>query len=199
MKIYVVRHWQDRDNKKWILNWHRNSSLTFKWKKQAKKLAKLIKDKWLVFKKIYSSPLKRANKTAKIISKIINWPKVEIMNDLIERDFWELSWKPYSMIKKLCKNIIETKDIVFFLDPKNWETFPQTLKRAKNVLNFLNKTYSDNDNVLLVCHWDIAKMLYSAYYDIERKDALDNFYLTNTDMIILEKWRNPQNVYVFDM
>ena len=68
LNIYITRHGQDLDNEKGILNGHRDNDLSLLGLNQAKELASLIAEKSLIFDKIYSSPLRRAFQTAKIIA-----------------------------------------------------------------------------------------------------------------------------------
>ena len=70
MKIYLARHGQDEDNLNGILNGHRNKPLTSIGLNQAEALAGMIKENNIHFDVIYSSPLRRAFKTAEIISYI---------------------------------------------------------------------------------------------------------------------------------
>jgi len=185
LKIFVVRHGENQDNFDGILNWHRDLPLTEKWKNQAKVLGLDILNQGIVFDKIFSSPLLRAKQTAEIVSKTILWPKVEIIDALIERDFGVMTGKGINDIKKLCfPDIIETDKVIYFLKPDWWETFPDLLKRAKKVLDFLKSEFLDW-NILLVCHGDIGKMLYAVYCGLEREVVLRNFHFDNWKMLIL--------------
>lgn len=87
LKLYLVRHGQDRDNKNDILNGRRNEPLTEKGIKQAKRLAERIKAGKVSFDVVYSSPLWRAYKTADIITDLLGINAPEVLLDLIERDF----------------------------------------------------------------------------------------------------------------
>jgi len=186
LKIYVVRHGQDEDNFDGILNWHRDRSLSEKWVLQAKDLANKIKWFGLDFDVVYVSPLKRAKETAQILIEEKNSDFV-VLDNLIERDFGVMSWKKIEDIKKLCSpNILSTEKVDYFLDPEGAETFPDLLKRAKIVLNYIENKHK-KWNILLVCHGDIWKMLYAAFYNLFWKSVLKSFYFGNSDMILLDK------------
>lgn len=148
--IYLVRHGQDEDNARGILNGHRDAALTEKGRTQAQMLGTTIAAADARIQAIYSSPLTRARQTAAIIThSIINAP-ITVLSNLIERDFGEMTGRPYSDIVPLCApNVFHTKQIDYFLTPKGGETFPQTLARARHVLNALENSQSDK-NVLLV-------------------------------------------------
>lgn len=167
--IYIVRHGQDQDNTNGILNGHRDTPLTEIGISQAEQLAKKIKKSGIVFDKIYSSPLQRAYQTAEIVATYIHMKKPEIVDILIERDFWMMSGKNIKDIEKLCSpDIIKTDTIMYFLSPEWAETFPQLIKRANQALEYIQKQRIKG-NILLVTHGDFGKMLYTAYYNLDWK------------------------------
>lgn len=198
-KIYLARHWQNQDNANWILNWHRDLPLTDIWINQANELAKKIKDAKLSFDKIYSSPLIRAFKTAEIISDVLEMEKPEPLNLIIERDFGIMSGKSQNDIEKLCApNIIKTDTITYFLNPEWAETFPQLMNRAKKVLEYIDNKHS-NQSILLAMHWDIGKMIYAAYYNLDWKNVLTMFHFWNSELLLLSKDSNPQDTHIFNI
>lgn len=196
-KIYIARHGQDKDNAMGILNGHRDTPLTNIGINQAKDLAQKIKTTGLTFDLVYSSPLKRARRTAQEISKILKINKPVILDQLIERDFGVMTGELIMNIEKMCApKIIETKTVTYFLSPKKVETFPQALKRAKKVLNYIKKENKDQ-NVLLVTHGDFGKMLYAAYYKLDWKKVLKKFHFGNSDLLLLSKNLNEKETHVF--
>ena len=68
LKIYLARHGQNLDNVNGILNGHRDEPLTLLGEEQARTTATYIKEAGLTFDAVYSSPLKRALRTAEIIT-----------------------------------------------------------------------------------------------------------------------------------
>lgn len=193
LNIYIIRHGQDEDNAQKILNGRRDKPLTKKGFKQAQKTRdKIIKSK-IKFDKIYSSPLKRAHQTAKIISSKNNFPSPIILENLTERDFGSMSGKPVSKIIDICfPKIIKTEKVVYFLKAKNSETFPQLIKRGASVISQIRKENKDG-NILLVTHGDIGKMIYASFYGLKWKEVLKKFYFNNTDLILLSKSASQKN------
>ncbi|HZE86592.1 MAG TPA: histidine phosphatase family protein [Methylomirabilota bacterium] len=195
--IYLVRHGQDLDNKNGILNGRRNEPLTNKGIEQAEELADMIKNTEIVFDHIYFSPLQRAFKTAKIISETVGLPEPEILSDLIERDFGIMTGKPQSKIIEMCSpDILVTDTITYFLNPQGAETFPELIQRAKKLLTYLEKRH-ENGNILLVCHGDIGKMIYAAYYNLNWDDVLKMFHFGNSDLLELSSTSKPEDAHVF--
>jgi len=135
LNIYVARHGQDQDNSNGILNGHRDEPLTELGRQQAKDVAiKMLQAgftlestskstsandsyKKVVLSAVYSSPLQRAFETANIFVDILsnNTPqqKVQILDDLIERDFGIMTGQPTSSIIEKCgiNNILVTEKI----------------------------------------------------------------------------------------
>lgn len=196
-KIYLVRHGQDKDNADGILNGHRNMPLTEIWIEQAKQLSQKIKDMNIYFDKVYSSPLQRAYLTAETITNTLALEKPEILDLLIERDFGNMTGKAVNDVELLCSpDIIKADIITYFIAPEGAETFPQLLERGKRVLDYIEKKHH-NQNILLVTHGDIGKMIYAAYYNLEWKDILTMFHFGNSEILLLSKDTKQEDAHIF--
>ncbi len=197
LKIYLIRHGQDQDNANNILGGQRDSLLTNNGIKQVEKTAKNIKAKNIKFDKVYSSPLKRARKTAEIITNILGLKKPEIIQALIESNFGIMTGKSHDQIKQFCSpKILKTSEITYFLSPKSAETFPQLIERANELLKIINKKHRKG-NILLVTHGDLGKMIYAAYYNLPWKRVLRMFHFNNSDLLLLSKNSETEKINVF--
>jgi len=184
-KIFLARHGQNEDNAQGILNGHRDLPLTALGLEQADVLAKKIQSSDLEISKVFSSPLQRAYVTAEIVSDILGIDKPEKVDLLIERDFGIMTGRPGKDIAELCApDIIQSETITYFLSPEGAETFPQLLERAQQVLKLLTEK-SSGQNILVVCHGDIGKMIYAAYYEVEWRQVLTDFHFGNSDVLLL--------------
>lgn len=187
LKIYLARHGQNLDNVNGILNGHRDEPLTVLGEEQAHTTATYIKEAGLVFDVIYSSPLKRAFRTAEIIASDLKLPHPVIEEDLIERNFGIMSGHTTSKIEEMCApDIIKTDTITYFLSPEGGETFPQLIERGKKVVSDIQDKHP-NGSVLLVTHGDIGKMIYAAYYGLVWKDVLVSFHFGNCELLLLSE------------
>jgi len=182
MKIFIVRHGQDFDNLNGILNGRRDEVLTDLGREQANKTARKLKSAKIDF--VYSSPLKRAFETAKIIADYIGIDNVLIDDDLVERDFGVLTGKPINEIKKLAKEVLSINGVDYFLDAKNSESFPDVLKRVSIFLKKISLQHPD-ENILLVTHGDTGKMIRAAYMGWDWKRGLETPYFNNADVLEL--------------
>ena len=185
LKIYLVRHGQDEDNRDGILNGYRDTALTPLGLEQAHQLALYIKNNQLTFDHIYSSPLKRAYDTARTITSILKMPDPEIFPELIERDFGVMTGRHKDEIEKMCApDIVKAEEISYFLNPIGGETFPELYERAQRVLDSLKQKYSDG-SILLVSHGDICKMIYAAYHQLTWQEVLPLFHFGNAELVLL--------------
>lgn len=199
LNIYIARHGQNEDNANGILNGHRDLPLTELGRSQARELAQGIKEKGLTFDAVLSSPLCRAYGTGEIVTEILGLPKPEILPDLIERDFGIMTGKPIADIELLCApDIIKTNTITYFLSPEGAETFPDLLARGKRVIAEVQEKYQDG-TVLLVCHGDIGKFIYAAYYDLDWMWVLTKFHFGNSELLLLSPDSSADETHVISI
>jgi len=197
LRIYLARHGQDQDNARGILNGRRDEPLSPIGIEQARELAEKIKTAGLGFDHVYSSPLRRAYKTAETITEALGIEKPEILPGLIERDFGIMTGKSHTDIKEIYSpEILKTDTITYFLNPQGAETFPQLIERAQKLLATL-ETKHKNGNILLVTHGDFGKMIYAAYYKLEWVKVLKMFHFGNSELLELSQESKPEDAHVF--
>lgn len=199
MNIYVVRHGQDEDNARGLLNGRRDHPLTAIGVAQSNEAAKNILASGIVFDVVYTSPLVRAKKTAQIISTALGLGEPTVLSDLVERDFGVMTGVPLSEVVERCSpDVLQSPTVNYFLSPENGETFPQVIERSQRLLAHLAADHK-NKNVLLVTHSDTGKMLYAAYYDMPWKDALTQFHFGNSEMLKLSPDSPASEAHVFQI
>lgn len=134
-----------------------NESLNAEGVKQAQDLAQsLDKD----FDIIFSSPLKRAVETAKLISERLNIPVIE-KKELTERDFGSLSGKRWDEMPEAVKS---RDDLEQNYDYRSFggESAGDVKSRFLKFTNELKEKYSDK-KILIVAHGGILKMAHSLF------------------------------------
>jgi broad specificity phosphatase PhoE len=195
--IYLARHGQDQDNAAGILNGRRNAALTELGISQAQALAAKIKSGDFAIGKIFSSPLQRAYRTAEIVADSLGLAKPEKVELLIERDFGVMTGKLVADIEPTCApDIIKCNPVVYFLSPTEGETFPQLFARGQEIVRYF-KGLNMTENILLVSHGDIGKMIYAAFYQLEWESVLKEFHLGNSEMVVLDRGSRPEDRFVF--
>lgn len=174
---------------------------------------------------IYSSPLRRARETAEIFASVLSSSydcdgdnarpapmngtakEVEILDDLIERDFGVMTGQLTSSILERCDadriQVLSTDSINYFLDPPNAETFPDLIDRAHRLLSHIQtiskgSSSSSSSSILLVTHGDFGKMLYAAYYNLRWEEVLRQFHFGNSEVLLLAKDSPPDKAHVFE-
>jgi broad specificity phosphatase PhoE len=197
LRIYLARHGQDGDNVNGVLNGRRDQPLTALGLQQAGTLAQETKNAGISFDAVYSSPLRRAYKTAETITDTLGIAKPIVMQDLIERDFGMMTGKLTKDIPTLCApDIIQANPICCSLSPEGAETFPQLVERGKKIIAEVKQKHADG-NVLLVSHGDIGKMIYAAYYNLDWKAVLTQFHFGNSELLLLSEDSSPDEAHVF--
>ena len=184
VEIFVARHGQNIDNVNGIMNGHRDLPLTELGIQQAHDLAEGIETAGLTFDSVYSSPLSRAQETAKIVCRALGIasPPV-ILPELIERDFGLETGRPIKeVVEKAGSNVIKTDGVTYVIDFEGGESYPQLLERAHKALGRVRSSQQEG-SALLVCHGDIGKMVYAAATGKPWKNVLMDFHFGNGDLI----------------
>ncbi len=155
MKIYITRHGQTDWNTCWKLQGRTDIELNAFGIEQATKTGEGLRKNGIKFDRVYTSPLKRASKTAELIS---GFAQEEIIKDdrLIEIAFG----KAEGTTNDERKSIPELAGFDnFFTDPENYvakedaESFTSALARTADFWeNELRPIERDFKNILVVTH-----------------------------------------------
>lgn len=180
-KLFLVRHGQDQDNAAGLLNGHRDTELTELGREQARQVAPKLRGRGIQV--IYASPLKRAHETALIINETLG---VELILDtlVMERDFGILTGQPVVDIPKFTDHILKMDHVNYFLEVEGAEDFPTLLRRAHTVVREIRRRHPAQ-NVLIVTHGDIGKMIRAAYHGWTWEQGLRTKYFGNAAMLEL--------------
>jgi 2,3-bisphosphoglycerate-dependent phosphoglycerate mutase len=195
MRIFVVRHGQSTANAFKRLN-HPDEELTEKGLSEAQTFGSYLNRKKISFDYVFTSPLKRASDTAKIICQSLG---VELepspYNLLQERDFGELCNCPYDDIPNKAllineNNLLQVGGANYILDGYGLEPFHALKRRAGILLAYLGenveKYKGKNNQILLVCHGDISQMIISNWLNLDFKDSILSYKMPNAGGYILE-------------
>lgn len=178
MKLYVVRHGQTEENVTSIMQGHTDTVLNDTGIKQAEETKKLIQNKEIGL--IISSPLKRAYKTAQILSD----GKIEIVIDdrLIGRNYGEFTGKPRQEIDMYsCWNYNLNTQY------KEAECVRDLFKR---ITSFMEDIKRENKSVLLVTHGGVCRVLYYYFNGIPADGDLTGYKAVNAR---LEEYELEEN------
>lgn len=151
--LYLVRHGEAEGNAENMLMGQSDPALTEAGKKDAKKMGEGLKS--VKFDKIYSSDLRRAFETARIISSVLNsTPDLEKTEELREIDLGDCCGMGS---ERFLKRYPGSKDDVDFCFP-NGESYKGFFSRIKYFLNMIAGEH-DHENVLIVAHEGVIKAI----------------------------------------
>jgi len=174
MKLILTRHGETIENKKNIVQGNKlQGTLSTLGIKQAEKLAQRLKNEKI--DQIYSSNLKRASDTAKIIAKYHKNTKIEHVSELQEIDHG--SQTGTTGFKNHEENIRNL--------PKDAESFENLQKRLKQMVDKAYKKYPKG-TVLFVAHGHVNKSVLTIMQNKKPKELLDCDTPINTAISIFE-------------
>lgn len=172
----LIRHGQTDWNKNRIIQGRMNHPLNDIGRAQAMHTGNILKEHDPNWDLIISSPLDRAQETARIIAGIIGYKKdIIIDNDIIEREFGEADQQKITdeIYAKIFKNDIRGIE-------KSWDLE----KRAIGAINKLEEKYPGK-KILLVTHSHFIKGLFVqlspnfSYRTVFNNAGLNYVYLDN--------------------
>ncbi len=181
--IIFLRHGQAENNTKRILAGRTEGiPLTKIGIEQAEQIGKYLKP--IDISAIYSSPIERANNTAKIVAES-NSIDYKLDERLTELDMGKFTRMPYDEIFAKHGNVF----LKFYSDDPiisehNVETFPHVQKRVMDMLDYTIKKH-DQENVILVTHMDPIKSVIAKVIDLKPL-SLFELIIANCSLTIIK-------------
>ena len=181
--IIFLRHGQAENNTKRILAGRTEGvPLTKIGIEQAEQIGKYLKP--IDISAIYSSPIERANNTAKIVAES-NSIDYKLDERLTELDMGKFTRMPYDEIFAKHGNVFlkfYSNDPV--ISEYNVETFPHVQKRVMDMLDYTIKKH-DQENVILVTHMDPIKSVIAKVMDLKPL-SLFELIIANCSLTIIK-------------
>jgi len=181
--IIFLRHGQAENNTKRILAGRTEGvPLTKIGIEQAEKIGKYLKP--IDISAIYSSPIERADNTAKIVAES-NSIDYKLDERLTELDMGKFTRMPYDEIFAKHGNVFlkfYSNDPI--ISEHSVETFPHVQKRVMDMLDYTIKKH-DQENVLLVTHMDPIKSVIAKVMDLKPL-SLFELIIANCSLTIIK-------------
>lgn len=181
--IIFLRHGQAENNTKRILAGRTEGvPLTKIGIEQAEQIGKYLKP--IDISAIYSSPIERANNTAKIVAES-NSIDYKLDERLIELDMGKFTRMPYDEIFAKHGNVFlkfYSNDPI--ISEYDVETFPHVQKRVMDMLDYIIKKH-DQQNVILVTHMDPIKSVIAKVMDLKPL-SLFELIIANCSLTIIK-------------
>ncbi len=176
MKIYIFRHGQTYYNKnKWFTGL-KDSKLTPKGIREAKIIAKKLKNK--KFQVAFITKLTRSKQTLKEVLKYHSeCRKIIKDNRMIERRYGKLEGKHHNtVIKKYGKKQYDSWHRGFNTRPPGGESFADVEKRVRKFINYLVKYVKKNKiNVAISAHGNSIRLFRKIMEKASKKQAVKWF------------------------
>ncbi len=177
MKLYVTRHGETEFNAQNRISGVTDILLTENGIAQAREMAQKAKEYGDIHR-IIASPLKRAQMTAGIVGELLGLP-VQTDERLTEWDYGSFEGKD-----RFTQGFAETKAEFGVKMPDGGESVFQVVQRTYNVIDDVTRLYPD-ENVLLVCHGGICRVIDSYFYDMT-VDRFMHFFMGNCELRVYE-------------
>ena len=180
--LFLVRHGQDLDNSRSLINGRRDTPLTDLGRTQALGVAEQLRSE--VIRCIYSSPLQRARQTASIISERLGIGELDVDSDLIERDYGLLTGRSPADIPEYATRTVVLNDFRYVIESPGVEPYAQLWIRARNALRRIHHRHA-GQGVLIVAHNEVLKMIRANFHGKSWEDELRLPPLNNCEVIVL--------------
>ena len=181
--IIFLRHGQAENNTKRILAGRTEGvPLTKIGIEQAENIGKYLKP--IDISAIYSSPIERADNTAKIVAES-NSIDYKLDERLTELDMGKFTRMPYDEIFAKHGNVFlkfYSNDPI--ISEYNVETFPHVQKRVMDMLDYIIKKHNQQ-NVILVTHMDPIKSVIAKVMDLKPL-SLFELIIANCSLTIIK-------------
>ncbi len=182
MLIYMTRHGETEWNKAGRMQGWKNSNLTEKGIRNARKLGEKLMD--IQFDKIYCSPAGRARETAEHIlcgRKI----DLEIKEDLKEMGFGVWEGMEFEVVReKYADQHHKLWKSPHHYEPVEGETFGEVFTRVRQVLKEIVE--DGKETVLIVTHAAILKTIYAIVKGYSLEHFWSEPFMYDTNLSILE-------------
>lgn len=182
-RLFLLRHGQDLDNARSLINGWRDGPLSELGKTQALASAEELRSASISC--IYTSPLRRAHQTASIISRTLGIGEVRVEAGLIERDYGILTGKPVADIPIHARETLVSNGFRYVIDSPGVESYGLLWTRAGDTLRKIERRHADQA-VLIVAHNEVIKMMRSNFLGQSWKDELRRPPIDYCQVIALE-------------
>lgn len=178
-KLILIRHGETDLNRANVFFGILDPELTEEGKKQAENARKILKS--IDYDKIYSSDLKRAVETAKIVHKYDS--VIQKISDLREINFGIFEGHSYEeLLEKYPEEIKKSQEDWKNYNYENGESVKELQERA---IKFIKNSINLDESTVLVTHWGIINTILSYYFSNEL-DAYWKFSVKNGGIAIIE-------------
>lgn len=188
INLYLLRHGRTDMNAAHRVQGRADVPLNDMGRDQARIAGEMIREKGIIFDKVYASPLIRAVETAELACNVSESQIIKD-EDIKEMDFGPLELQDMTTLPD------EIKDPIFVRPgcgpmPEGVETFEHMSMRSKSFVDRIRSRYKGRDvNVIGVSHGALVHSIISRVMDIPICDFWDSFMVYNCGLfkIVLDE------------
>jgi broad specificity phosphatase PhoE len=182
MRIYVIRHGLTDMNKRAVINAEIDEPLAPEGEEQAKQAAKTLPK---TITHVYASSQKRARQTAQHLVAPTGLP-ISTHDELVEIKLGDLAGMAWTEMPDGEKLKTQHRTAVFDYTPHGGESNEQVTKRLKDFVTEIDAKQHQDDEVLVVTHGGIMRMLRFLEDEETIYDTQDNLAMVvfDTDKIL---------------
>ena len=193
--FYFIRHGETEWNVESRLCGRTDVSLSDAGREQARKVAQRLKP--LSVEAIYSSPLRRALETAKIIADVTGHEPI-VAESLAELDYGSWEGMTFAEIKKKDPDALRAwngnpGDIA----PPKGESGEEGLKRVTPFLELLASRHK-RGNIAVVCHRTICRLIVCYALGLAASEHRRRLTLENAAINIIQPWEQAWRLVLFN-
>ncbi|WOO37539.1 histidine phosphatase family protein [Anaerocolumna sp. AGMB13020] len=183
MTLYLIRHGQTDWNVAGRIQGSHDSELNENGRKQAKKLGETILESQIQLSTIYTSPQKRAYKTAELIGSVTDKPVIPIKGlEEISHGLWEgLTWEEVKL--KYPQEYGQWFENRRYAKAPGGESYDEMLKRVLSALHSITTTHKESAAV--VTHGGVIMCL-QCYLTDTPFDEMRKFKAKNTCILEID-------------
>ena len=177
MKLYVTRHGETAYNKQDIVSGITDIPLAEEGLRQAEKLAEICAG-YGDIDRILASPMRRAQQTAHIVAERLG---LDVGTDERLREW---NYGSFECKSRLTPGFSEAKAAWGCRMPDGGESVFQVVQRTYNVIDDVRQKFPQ-ENVLLVCHGGICRVIDSYFHDMTLERFM-GFFMGNCEVRVYE-------------
>ena len=187
-RFFFIRHGKTDWNRELRYQGNSDTELNGEGVEQARRTG--LRLSYIVPARVYSSPLRRARRTAEIIMENNSGDAaVDLCDDLREISFG--SWEGLTTSEIMAKDaegLAAWRNAPFTAAPKGGESFAEVVLRSRRAAEILKKAGSPGDVTFVVAHGVILRALIAALMNVEELDFFWRVRFDNCSISALDMW-----------
>lgn len=182
LEASIVRHGKDKANELGIVNGHLDTPLTIEGEEQAHEAALQLRGRGI--ETVYTSPLRRARRTAQIIVEDLGLEPEIVHEGLTERHAGMFTGRKIEDVRGYAKRnslptLLTYDDRRIALKAEGMESFETTYETARTTLEDISRMHKSGRRVALVTHEQKAAMLIGVSEGLDWEEAVRRMSLPN--------------------